>query len=349
MTKKIIIFIKNIFAFIKKHWKLSLFLVVIILGIIFWRYKKSQQNIEDLNFEKPQIENLTKVIEVSGVVDAKEKARLRFIAGGRVTYIGAQEGEEVKKWQTIASIDRATLKKQMQQDLNLYMKERWDFEQSKDDTGDYDLLPLETRRTRDKEQWDLENEVLDVEIASIAIKNTAIYAPFDGILTVSPSKVAGVQLLSTDYFELVNPKTLVFRATVDEADIAQIKKGQVASLELDSYPDKIFSSNVDYISYTSSQSSSGTVFIVEFPLSNGSLDELRIGMNGDVAITVDTRDQVMSIPFEATRERDDKILIDVKTGEKTFEEKEIKIDLETEEKVEVISGLSLEDEILIPK
>lgn len=353
MLKNIVNFIlkqiKKILAFVKKRWLLLVILLVIIIGIFLWQRKKSQSNSENLKFEHPQVEDLTKTVDVSGVVDAKEKARLRFIAGGKLTYLGAQEGDSVKKWQTIATIDQATLKKQLDQDLNNYMKERWDFEQAKDDTGDYNLLVLEDRRTRDQNQWDLENEVLDVEIRDIAIKNTALYAPFDGVLTSSPATVAGVQLLSTDYFEIVNPNSLIFRAAVDEADISQIQEGQTASLELDAYPNQIFESQVNYIAYTSSQSSSGTVFVVEFPLSGKNLDEFRIGMNGDVAINVDSKSQVMTIPFEATRERDDKTFVDVKTGDKTYEEREIETGLETEDKVEVLSGLSLDDEILIPE
>jgi HlyD family secretion protein len=349
MLKKLLGFTKKFFNFVKKHWKIVLILVGLILGVFFWRYLQPQQNKNTLKFAHPQIENLTKTVDVSGVIDAKEKARLRFIAGGKVTFIGAREGDSVKKWQTIATIDQSTLKKQLQQDLNLYMKERWDFEQSKDDNGNYDLLPLATRRTLDQNQWDLENEVLDVEIQDIAIKNSALHAPFDGVLTVSPTRVAGVQLLATDYFEIVNPDSLVFRATVDESDISQIKNDQTASIKLDAYEDKQFSSYVNYISYTSSQTSSGTVFIVEFPLNHESLNDLRIGMNGDVAITVDTRDQVMTVPFEATRERDNNTYVDVKTGDKTYAEREIKIGMQTEDKVEVLEGLSLEDEILIPE
>ncbi len=344
--KKIKPRITSIIKKIKSKWKWLLVILVVIAGFIWYQSGKDTNKVE-LTFQKPTRGNLIQTIEVSGVVDAKEKARLRFLAGGKLTYLGAMEGDWVKKWQTIASIDKATLQKQLQQDLNLYMKERWDWEQTQDDIEDR-WIPMDEQRTVDKEQWDLENTVLTVEIRDIAIRNSAIYAPFEGILTVSPTSTTGVQLLSTDYFEVVNPNTLVFKAAVDESDIAQIKLGQTAELELDSYPDNILTTSVNYISYTSSQASSGTVFLVEFPINSNDLNRYRIGMNGDIAIITNTKENALYIPIEALIERDDKQYVEVKTGEETYEEREIQIGLETDDYIEVVSGVDENSEILIP-
>ena len=86
--------------------------------------------------EPPLKRNLTKFIEVPGFVDAETKVNLRFVAGGKVVYVGAQEGDFVKKWQTIAKIDQRDLQARLEKNLNLYMNERWDWEQTLDDTKD---------------------------------------------------------------------------------------------------------------------------------------------------------------------------------------------------------------------
>jgi len=334
---------------IRRRWKLILIVLLIAAGGGYWQYRRAEAAKPDLTFEKPRTQDLTKTIQVSGVVDAKQKASLRFAAGGKVVYLGAQPGDMVKKWQTIATIDRRELEKRLQQDLNAYMRERWDWEATQDAT-DYHVETLPTRRRIDKEQWDLDDTVLNVEIRDIAIKNTVITAPFAGILTAAPTTVTGVNLGLTDAFELVDPATLVFRAGIDEADISQIQVGQVAEIELDAYPDEKITTYVKSIDFKSSQSSSGTVFIVEFPIEQpDALQKMRLGMNGDVNITVDTRKQVLVIPLDATRDRDDKTVVDVRTGEFTYEEREIEVDLETEDTVEVTRGLNLTDEVLIPQ
>jgi len=341
--------------FIIKKWKLLTIVTIVITLILIFVFKSSvAKKNSQLIFTNPKRESLTKTLEVSGHIDAKEKARLRFIVGGKVVYLGVNEGDFVKKWQTIATIDRASLNKALEKNLNLYMKERWDWEESIDNNRDQSLN-LTERRIVDKEQWDLNNTVIDVEIQDIAIKNTAIYAPFGGILTHSPTSVAGVQLLATDYFEIVNPESLVFRAAVDESDISHVSEGQNAKLILDSFSEETIDTTVNYVAYTSSETSSGTAFVVEFPLTESfggdplNQKELRIGMNGDINIILETKENVLTIPTIAITQRESSVFVNVKTNENESEEREIQIGLETDEVVEVLKGLSETDEIIVPE
>jgi RND family efflux transporter MFP subunit len=343
---------KKIQHFIRKRWKLLILLLVIVGGIFLWRQRQQASHKVELKFTSPQRTKLVKTLEVAGIIDAKEKATLRFASGGKVTYIGAQEGDLVKRWQTLARIDTRDLQKRLQQDLNLYFNERMDFEQGKDDRQD--IAPTDALgRTAQKEQKDLENTVLSVEIRDIAIRNSVLSSPIEGILVSTPTTVAGVNLAATDAFEVINPRTLVFRATVDQADVSSIKKGQKVTLTLDAYPDKTIETEVSYIAYKSTQSSNGTVFIVEMLIPNdyqyAELEHYRLGMNGDADIVLDEREHALAIPLDATTQRDNKTFVQVKTGPNTAVEKEIKVGLETEDQVEVIEGLSESDQVVIPK
>ncbi len=342
-------------TFWQNHWKKILIVVVILLltGGLIWRKSNSSQ--EELTFESPQIRSIRQTIDVSGVVDAKERVRLRFLAGGKLTYVGAEEGDEISKWQTIATIDQATLNKQRQRDMNNYLKERWDWEQTRDDYvengfGEDEPAPeLSTRRGVDQAQWDLDNEVLDLEISNIAIKNTRLSSPIKGILTKSPTAIAGMQLLSTDYFEVVNPETMVFKAAVDEVDIQEVFKGQVAEIELDAFPDEIIQTVADYVAFASSQGTNGTVFVIELPLNQLSVSQaIRLGMNGDATIIIDEKEDILTIPIDATRERDGKLSVDVRISDQEYEEREIETGLESDDYIEIISGLDKSDEVLIP-
>lgn len=340
--------IKKLTTFIKKRWKLLLVLAIVLAGIGFWVVNSQASKKVELVTEKPTRGNLTKTLEVSGVLDAKEKAQLRFISGGKVVYIGAKEGDVVKKNQTIATIDRASLQKQLQQNLNTYEKERLDFDVDAKENDQADL-ELRERKELEKNQLDLENSVLNVEIQSLAISNTWLSAPFAGLLTKSPASVTGVQLLASDIFEVVNPSSLVFRAAVDEADIASVKLGQSAVINLDAYQDEEITTGVEYIAYTSSQASSGTVFIVELAMPEVTdLNYFRIGMNGDVAITLEEKQDVLSVPLDATIERDEKTYVQIKKADGTTEEREIQTGLETDDRIEVTNGLSEQDDVVIP-
>jgi RND family efflux transporter MFP subunit len=347
--------LRSIGRFLKRRWKLLLILALIIAGGWWWMNRRAQQNAPQLTFVKPTTQDLEKVVEVSGILDAHEKASLRFAAGGKIVYLGAKEGDTVRKGQTLASIDQRELQKRLQQDLNAYMRERWDWEQTLDDTKDR-ALPTNEIRDRDKEQWFLDDTVLNVEIRDIAIQSTYLTSPIAGILVAAPTVVTGVNLTPTDVFEVVNPETLIFRAAVDETEIGAVQLGQKAEITFDAYPNEPYTGYIDDISYRSTQSTSGTVFIVRIPLTGeGLMSKYRLGMNGDVTITVDTRSHVLTVPLDATRDRDGKTYVTVKVvpdpsrpDEFTTEDREIEIDLETDEWVEVIRGLSPDDEVLMP-
>ncbi|MCA9368977.1 efflux RND transporter periplasmic adaptor subunit [Candidatus Woesebacteria bacterium] len=335
---------------LKARWKLLLVMLLVGGGLVLYFFNKAQANQETYTFISPERGEITQSIELSGTVDAKERARLRFAAGGKVTYLGAQEGDAVKKWQTIATIDQAALQKQLEQTLNNYSKERWDWEQTQDDIDhDYAGQPLEDRRTIDKEQFDLNNSVLTVEIQDIAIQNTRLTAPFNGVLTTSPATVTGVQLLASDYFEIINPETIIFRAYVEEEDVTKLSLDQVANIRLDAFSEGSLNSTISYISYTALQGVDGTVFMVEFPLAETEDMPLRIGMNGDAEVILSQKEDVLYIPIIATIQRDDKTFVEVKVDENKVEEREIETGIESEEYIEVISGLSESDLIVLPE
>lgn len=338
----------KILEFLKKKWKLLL-VVLIVIAVVFTFLQNRNKNQVQLTFINPIRKDLVSSITISGRVDAKERAQLRFVAGGKLVYLGAKQGDAVKKWQSLATIDRSTLQKQMDQNLNLYMKERYDFEDTRDDIKD---RVLDTQETRDvaKQQYDLENQVLNVEIQSIAIANTTIYSPFEGILTVVPTNVTGVQLLATDYFEVVNPKTLIFRAAIDEIDMHRISKGQSGQIVLDAYDGEQIDTYISYVAYTSSESSSGTVFLVEFPIDSQNMEKYRIGMNGDALIKIEEKKDVLTVPLDAISEREDKVFVNIKADNKEgFEEREIKVGLESEDEIEVLEGLNENDQVLLPE
>ncbi len=332
---------------VRTHWILSLLAVLLLVGGGWWFFGRSAETVK-LTFEHPIRTKITQSLDVSGTINAKQKARLRFLAGGKVVFVGPQQGDFVKKWQTLATVDRASLLKQQDQILNKYMQERLDWETTLDTTKDGAQTTIQNR-VKDKDQLDLTNKVLDVEIQDIAIKNTVLSAPFDGILTVSPTAVAGVQLTAADYFEVVNPGSLYFSAVVDEADIAKVTPGLRSELVLDAFADETIQTQVRSVSFTSTVGDNGTAFAVEFPLSAAQFsNKLRLGMNGDIRIILDEKEGVLTIPISATRTRDGKMFVDIKKDEKTTEEREIAVGLESDEAVEVVSGLTEQDLVLIP-
>lgn len=340
-------FFSTAFAWLKaKKWWLVLLFVAI--GVFFlWRSSVEAKK-PKLAFITPTRQTITQSLDASGVVDAKEKALLRFAAGGKLTYLGVKEGDTVKKYQTIARIDARDLQKRLTNSLALYSQARLDWDQLGDDTKDR-ALPKKEIRGVEKEQFDLNMAVTNVEIQDIAISNTVMSSPIAGVVVTVPTTVSGVVLGATDGFGIINPETLIFSAEVDEADIAKVSKGQKTILTLDAYPDEPIETTVSFIGYRAIETSSGTAFVVELPITDArALEKYRLGMNGDAKIELATKADALTIPLSATKERDTKVYVDVKTGPNQATEKEITIGIQTDDLVEVTSGLSELDEIVLP-
>jgi len=324
-------------------------LLTLIFGVIgafiFNRVQASKKQTDV--FEHPQYRDIKQTIEVSGSVDAKEKATMRFLAGGKLTYVGSKEGDRVKKWQTIASIDKLDLQKNLEKDLNSYAIERWTFDQNKDDRKDiYGNKSVD--RLSDQDQFTLNNTVLTVELRNIALRNASLYAPFNGVLISAPAAVPGTILLAADAFIVVNPDSMMFVADVDESDISKIKEGLQASIGLDAFPKVEIPVTVDRIAFQSKEKSTGTVFQVEFHLQS-QVDGVvyRLGMNGSVRIQTAAKDHALTIPLRAVIERDDKLYVEVRTAAGNTEQREIHSGIENDEHVEVTEGLSEQDEVLL--
>ncbi len=367
--------------FLTHKWKIlaGLVLVVATSWRLITQAQSKQPQIQTIN---PEYQDLVKTLDLTGVIDAKNKARMRFLAGGKIAYLGAKEGDWIKQWQTIATIDARDLQKRLEKNLNLYMQQRWDWEDLTDNIKDQSLN-LSERRYVDKQQWNLDNSVIDVELQDIAISNSVMTAPFDGVLIYSPVSTTHTQVTATDFFELIDPESLIFRAEVNEEDISSIHLHQPASITLDAYLEEDLPASISYISYQSSQTSTGTVFVIEFPLiesesvttdlvtnlsnkqlninletasSNNKirqnsaqlLEKYRLGMNGDAKIILEEKKDVLAIPLVATIYRDGKVFVEVLEEGET-KTKEIQVGLETDEHLEVLSGLSKDDLVVLPQ
>jgi HlyD family secretion protein len=196
-------------------------------------------------------------------------------------------------------------------------------------------------------QWTMDNAVLNVELNDLAIRNSSLYAPFAGIVTAVPTNTAGMQVIASDVFEIVDPQTIEFVGEVDEIDIGKLKEGQPVHVVLDAYIDETTDSVVEHISLkatTSTKSSGGTVFLVKAKLPSDYL-RYRIGMNGTMKIVTNKVEDVLTIPLSSVVERDGKKIVQIKDGKKTID-REIEIGIENDDRVEVRSGLSETDEIV---
>lgn len=329
--------------------KKKIIIGILFVGILFFLFgrKKPAKIFKTQKVEKGRIGT---EVSSSGAVRSETEIKVQFQTSGKLTWLGVKEGDLVKKGQALASLDKEELKKKFTKTMNDYLTSRWDFEQKKEDykfEEDHALITDSIRRILDKSQYSLNKSVLDVEIANLALKYATIYSPIEGVVTKVDPPVAGLNLIySTSAIEIADPNKMRFEAIVDETDIGRLKVGQPAIVTLDAFPEKEFKGKIERIAFKStSTSSGGTGFSVDvfFPLE--ATEKLRIGLNGDFRVVIETKENVLLIPSES--------LLEIGEGKYVFKfvegrviQTEVTTGLTNEELVEIVKGLSEGDLVI---
>jgi len=323
-------------------------IILLILGGWYWKYSTSRPEYESYTVEANDIQE---VLELSGKISAENSATLRFSAGGLVTYLGAKEGDSVKKWQTLASVDTRQLNKTLTQKLNLYAIQRGTFDQTIDD-NDNSIPEGDLARTLDrllaKNQYQLENTVLDVEYQDLAIKLSRITSPITGILIHSPISVANVQVAATDTWIVVDPESLEFVADVDETDITKVSVGQEVIISLDAFPDQEIVSSISSVSFAPKETSTGTTYEVKIKLSSNDMDKLRLGLNGTASVILSKKNSVRTLPTAAMTLLEGTSAVTILDNGK-YTTKKINTGIENNGNVEIVDGLEVGDHVYVEK
>ncbi|MFH2085409.1 MAG: efflux RND transporter periplasmic adaptor subunit [bacterium] len=336
------------FAWLKSH-KLIIGIIIVVLIFGGYRYVQGKKvSYTEYTVSKSHIEE---TLELSGKVTAGTSATLRFSAGGLVTYLGAKEGDTVKKWQTLASVDTRQLQKSLEQKLNLYAIQRGTFDQTIDDNDNSvpggDLARTLTRLL-EKNQYQLDNTVKDVEYQDLYLKLAKLTSPIAGILVHAPVETTGVQVLATDTWTIIDPTSLYFSADLDETDLKRVSVGQKVIITLDAFPDRDIISSILSISYSPKETSAGTTYEVKLGLPPDIAADLRLGLNGTAAVILSERNDALTLPSSAFSGVNGSTKVLVKSGKK-YLEKSVETGIENRGIVEILSGLGESDHVYVKK
>jgi HlyD family secretion protein len=97
---------------------------------------------------------------------------------------------------------------------------------------------------------------------------------------------------------------------VGETDVTYIKIGDTARIQIDAFPDRVFTGYVYEIANTARAKNTGTQeevvnFIVKIRIFNEQGFDLRPGMSCTVDIEVNKKDNVISVPIQSVTSRED--------------------------------------------
>lgn len=325
-----------------KYKKLLIIIVFLfIIAFLIYRNYASGLMSKKIDTTRVKLGNLEEKMTISGEISADEHTTLRFQSSGRLMWVGVKEGDYVKKYQTIASLDKREVKKNLEKKLYDYQKTRLDFDQGIKDTYKDQIITNTIKRILDKNQYDLNKSVLDVELQNLSIEYANLWTPIEGILTRVSIPYTGVNITpSQAEFEIVNPNTVFFSATADQSEVVKLKEGLSGELTLDSYPQATLSGKIRNISFVPKTGETNTVYEIKFDFSANNVGyKYRLGMTGDLFFVTKRKENVMYVPSKFIKNINGKKYLHVKRNGND-EKVEVTTDMETDTYTEITSGIS---------
>jgi HlyD family secretion protein len=146
----------------------------------------------------------------------------------------------------------------------------------------------------------------ELSSAQLDRSRTVIVAPASGVIInklVEPGTTVAASFQTPNLFEIAADITkMQVEASVDEADIGQIRDGQDVSFTVDSYPDDVFRAKVRQVRKAPVETQNVVSYLVIIDVDNRQ-EKLLPGMTANVEIITGIRENVTRVPTSALRFR----------------------------------------------
>lgn len=292
-----------------KRWKLylSLIIVLVIAAVLVSQRRQTKSGGEVIREISPVFGSIQNFISTTGAVQPQNRLEIKPPISGRIEQILVKEGEKVNVGEILAWMSST---------------ER--------------AALLDTARSQGQQTLDYWEQ---------AYRPTPLIAPIEGEVIVRAVE-PGQTVTSADAVIVLSDR-LIVKAQVDETDIGKVKLNQVAIISLDAYPQVKVEAKVDHISYESKVVNNVTTYEVDV-LPEEVPGVFRSGMSASVDIIEVSKEDALLIPLEAVKqdEKGSFVLLSRGRGKKAVEHR-VALGLSDENNVEVVSGLSPQDKIIV--
>ncbi|MEW6001674.1 MAG: efflux RND transporter periplasmic adaptor subunit [Nitrospirota bacterium] len=291
------------------------------------------------------VKPLQKIIRTVGRIEYDERkvttVNIKFEGWIEKLYVD-YSGRYVKKGEPLAEIYSPELFATQQEFINLL---RW-MKQSKNNN-------LNTMLTKDAEAiveatkqrlrlWDITDEqIKEIEKIGRPIRTLTIYSPLSGYV-LEKMALQGMRVMAGEkLFDIVDLSTVWIISDIYEYEMPLVNVEQRAKISLSYFPDREFSSKIDYI-YPALSGETRTAK-VRFTIANPGL-KLKPEMFTNVEVKVNLGKRLL-IPVDSVIDTGTRQIVYVDKGEGYFEPREVALGLRGEGMVEVTKGLKAKERV----
>ena len=351
-------------------------IILIIIAVLFtaaliWFGKKNKKSIVEYETEKPFKTTIVKKTVATGKVTPLEEIEIKPQITGIIDKILLLEGAKVKKGDLIATVrvvpnEQSLISAKGRVDnirIRLsnsevqYKRNKNLFDKGVISRAEFEAVEL----TYNQAKQDLRNAQNDYQIikkgssGSGASANTNIIAQMSGTILEIPVK-EGDQVIQSNNFNagttiasIADMNKMIFEGKVDESEVGKLVNGSDIEVSIGAIEGKKFPAKLNFIAPKGTEEGGAVQFKIKADVSLDDNYFIRAGYSANADIVLEKKDSVLSIK-EALLKFDKKTeepYVEVKNGEGKFDKKTLKLGTSDGVNVEILEGVTADDEIKI--
>jgi len=340
--------------------------VVILLLALFGGYKYFSGSDKEKNAASAEITEVKRmqiksVVSATGTIRPVDSVEVSSKITARIKSVLVKENDKVKAGQTVAVLDGKDYEASNDQAAFKVVNAK-----SKYDRVAYlNSIGAKSQEELEDARYTYDAAASSLEKTQSDLSETIITAPMDGVVVGEP-KSAGTMAVQgnsnpTVILTIADMSKKQILAKVDETDIGSVKVGQNATFTVDTYTGKTFTARVSKISQTdvtnswntnssssSSSSSSASVVYYYVVLDVDDPENLLLpAMTARVDIVTSEKDSALVVPISAlkTDTKGSYVILNLPDG--TKENRYVSTGIYSDEYVEIESGLTDGDKVVI--
>jgi len=360
---------------IKKILYILLFLIILgmFAGTTAYLYQKSQAKPVIFQTDSPQMGDIEKVTVASGTIVPRKEIEIKPQISGVLNEILVDPGELVKKGDVLARLRIMPKLVELNEAENRLVKARIRYTDAQQELERQEQLytgKLIAQSEFKRYQVEFKTASADLEAAQNNLKllkegvakqesaenNTLIVSTVDGMVLEVPVK-EGDTVVETNTFNagttiaiIADMSALVFEGTIDESEVGKLHEGMELQLTIGAIEEKIFTAILEYISPKGMQEREGAVqFKIKAAVQQEEGVMIRAGYSANAKIVLDKRENVLTLQESLILyDKEQQPYVEIEVAEQQFERRDLELGLSDGIKVEILTGLTLEDKVKQP-
>ena len=335
--------------------------IIAVIALSSFMFAGEEKPIKVLSV-KPEIRNVEKTVSNTraGTIDACRRSKMSPAAAGQISVLHVKEGDSVNEGDILLELWNKETKARVtaserSSDQACIVSAKAERDASR--ANELYAKGLTSEEAKETAVANAESTmaacnaaVAQVEVTKASLERTMLIAPFDGIVAeiegklgeyVTPSPV-GVATKPT--LDLIDNTCLYIKAPIDEIDAPDVRSGMKANITMDAFGEEEFLATVTRVApYVLDLERQARTVEIEATFDNPQ-QYLLPGYSADVTIIIDTSQETLGLPTQAIM-RGDKVY--VIGDDNVIENRQLETGLSNWEFTEVLSGLELDDRIVL--